>query len=377
MVRVLFVEASSGFGGGQLALYTLLKSVNRETIEPIVASLKDGHLHGQIERLSMDTYLIPVGSLVNPLNWIIGVCRLASLVEKTQPRVIVSNDYGGHLFAGVVAHIRQIPVIWWVHGVTRPSLSKTWVAQRVIAAIPASKIVANSVWTKDQLRKLYGLHCSVVYPGIDVNRLVLSANGGAVRNEFSVPANQLVATTIGRLCSFKGQHIFLEAASLVLQRHPNARFMIVGGTSANIEPDYPEFLRRRARKLGIATQVIMTGFRENVADFYAASDVIVHAATEVEAFGLTILEAMAFAKPVIATRTGGPEEIVEHGRTGFLVEPNNPQILAKYLNLLFEDARLRKAMGKAGAERAAHVFSAERFVRKFEELLTDLAQARR
>lgn len=375
MIRVLFVENSKGLGGAQLALYQLLKFFSAENIEPIVVSVIAGPLHNQIKHLPVNTLLLPQCSSGNPFCLTKQVQHLVSLVRQVKPHIICSNDYGGHLFGGIVARLCRIPEIWWVHGIKRFTIEKDSLMQHIVAAIPATKILANSVWLKEQLETQYNLRSSVLYYGIDVEGLVQSADGNRVRRELGIAPDELVATIIGRLDRGKGQHIFLEAAASVLQHHPGGRFLIVGGTTANSQPEYPAFLSRRVRDLGIEDHVLMTGFQAKVAGYYAASDVIVHAASGrlQEAFGLVIAEAMALSKPVIATRCGGPAEIVEHGKTGFLVEPDDPESIAAYLDSLFEDTQLRQAMGRAGFERVSDQFSMKKHVKAFQELILEQA----
>lgn len=373
MIRVLFIDHSKGLGGAQLALYQLLKFLSTENIELIVVSVGAGPLYTHIIQLPVNLYLLSQCSSGNPSCLTKQVQRLIFLVRQIKPHIIFSNDYGGHLFGGIVARLCRIPEIWWVHGIKRFSLKKDSIMQHIVAAIPATRILANSFWMKEQLDARYNLHSSVLYPGIDVE-LVQSADGGRVRGELGIAPDELVATIVGRLRKGKGQHIFLEAVALIFEKYRKSHFLIVGGADINSDSEYLAFLNRRAYELGIDNRVYMTGFRKNVADYYKASDVVIHASDGKlqEAFGLVIAEAMALSKPVIASQTGGPSEIVKHGETGFLVEPNKPEAIANYLDLLFSDAKIRQNMGQAGYERIIQRFSIERQIHEFDNLIHDL-----
>jgi glycosyltransferase involved in cell wall biosynthesis len=181
-----------------------------------------------------------------------------------------------------------------------------------------------------------------------------------LKEELGIPQDAPVVSLIGRLARLKGQDVFLRAAAFVAQSAPHTKILLVGGTLAEMDSDFPDMLREMANDLGIAHQVIMTGHRDDIERFYRASDIVVLASTKSESFGLVLVEAMACEKPVIATKVGGPLEIVEDGRTGLLVPPGDAFALADAISRLIKDATLRKEMGKAGAQRARQLFSDQR-----------------
>ena len=118
----------------------------------------------------------------------------------------------------------------------------------------------------------------------------------------------------GRLQRWKGQDVFVEAAAEVARRHPQARFAIVGGSVFGLEPEFLEGLKRRVAELNLVDRLVFTGFRKDVAALMAACDVVCHTSRVPEPFGLVVIEAMMLGRPVIATRGGGPSEIIDSGR---------------------------------------------------------------
>jgi len=169
-----------------------------------------------------------------------------------------------------------------------------------------------------------------------------------------------------RLQRWKGVHVFLDAAAQVLNQIPEARFIIVGGTLFGLEQEYAAELRRRAEHLKLAGSVRFAGFRSDVIRFYGAADLVVHSSIEPEPFGMVLLEAMACAKPVVASNCGGPREVVMNGITGLLVPPKDAQQLAQAILTLLGDPDRRIRMGQAGAARVRACFSAERMVRELQ-----------
>ena len=123
---------------------------------------------------------------------------------------------------------------------------------------------------------------------------------------------------------------------------------------------YLEQLKTQAQELGIASRVRFLPWQEDVWSVYAASDMVVHASTKPEPFGLVLLEAMAAGRPVIATRSGGVVDIVVDQETGLLVEPGNSDELAQAMTRLIEDHQLAQRCVQQAVDRVKSTFTMER-----------------
>ena len=148
---------------------------------------------------------------------------------------------------------------------------------------------------------------------------------------------------VGRLAAFKGQHVFLEAAALVSRRRADVRFVVVGGPASDRDRDYPDRLRRLALNLGLSGRLQFAGHQSDVVPWLNALDVAVHA-TDGEPFGLVLVEAMLLGTPVVATNLGGPAEILEHERSGWLVPPGRPHATAEAILAILGDSSLREQL---------------------------------
>lgn len=168
--------------------------------------------------------------------------------------------------------------------------------------------------------------------------------------------------------------MFLDAAVQVARAFPDARFMVVGGTLFGLEKEYAFELRDQAHRLGLDRFIYFTGYRADVHRFLAAADVVVHGHIEPDPFPTVLLEAMALGKPVIASNLGGPREMIEDAATGLLVPPKNLEHLVDAILTLLNDPDHRVRMGQAGALRVHKCFSAERMVRQFEALYTEIIE---
>jgi len=195
------------------------------------------------------------------------------------------------------------------------------------------------------------------------------------RSAFDLDATTPCFGIVGLLLAWKGQDVFLKAARRVLDRFPDARAFIVGGPPAGSE-SYEAELKALARELGIADRVIFTGFRVDVPEILRLLDVVVHASTSPEPFGRVIVEAMAMRRPVVASCAGGPLEIIEDSRNGFLVPPGDDAGLASRVIALLEDPELAAQMSETAYEDVVSRFSAERHARKVQQIYETALNAR-
>jgi glycosyltransferase involved in cell wall biosynthesis len=169
---------------------------------------------------------------------------------------------------------------------------------------------------------------------------------------------------VARLDPQKGLGDLLEAAARV----PDASFVVAGDG-----PDR-ERLGETARSLGLHDRVCFLGHRDDVPDLLRSCDVFVLPSLY-EGFPLSVLEAMAAGKPVIATAVGGTPEAVSDGETGFLVPPGDPSALAAAIRAVLSDPVLARRLGSAGRERACRTFSAAEMVRHVVRLYEDILKA--
>jgi glycosyltransferase involved in cell wall biosynthesis len=178
------------------------------------------------------------------------------------------------------------------------------------------------------------------------------------RERVGIGADDFVVLQLGRMVARKGVDNVISAVALLERTHGiRARLLVVGGNSAQPDPAVtPELgrLMTLARKEGISERVTFTGSRPRdvLRDYYSSADVFV-TTPWYEPFGITPLEAMACARPVIGAAVGGLKSTIVHGKTGYLVEPRNPAALAERLAALHRNPALARRMGLAGRRRVA------------------------
>jgi glycosyltransferase involved in cell wall biosynthesis len=172
---------------------------------------------------------------------------------------------------------------------------------------------------------------------------------------------------------WKGVREFLLATRQVMTQIPEARAFIVGGHSDGDEGFVRE-MRGLAVELGIADRVIFTGYRQDVPALMKLMDVVVHASTRPEPFGMVVIEGMAMEKPVVATQGGGPCDIVAEGETGFLVKMGDSEALGRAIITLLRQPGLRREMGKRGRKRVVEFFNNGSYAAKMEDIFSNLTE---
>ena len=194
----------------------------------------------------------------------------------------------------------------------------------------------------------------IVYNSVDLSRAALGlAKGDEFRRRHNIPPGALVVTQVSWLIPEKGVDDLLIAARDVVAAEPRAHFLLA------CDGAYRPNLEQTARDLGIESHVTFTGVvPDPLADgLYAASDVVCQMSRWEEVFGYVNAEAMATGKPLVGTRVGGIPEIVDDGKTGFLVERRDTAAMTARILDLLRDPDLRRRMGEAGRQAVVEKFN--------------------
>jgi glycosyltransferase involved in cell wall biosynthesis len=404
-INVLFIENSVGLSGSTMSLCSLLNFLDDELFEPhIVLSRgeQETYILDQIRRPGDLTVIAPK-SRTNQSPWVQrilrsvdrraprlrrGVLRLAAALEvltvtvpyalrlrrwaKERKIALIHQNNGFDLGALILSYMLRVPLVAYQRGDEWNSPLVRWLAPRV------TRYIANSTATKRNLVSL-GVRprrISVIYPPLDLSIFDLKRQSALTLSAFGVPPSSPCFGIVGQLVSWKGQDVFLHAAKRVLERVPDAYGFVVGGAQAGGRA-YEDSLRALAAELGIADRLVFTGFRTDVPDILKLLDVVAHASILPEPFGRVIAEAMAMGRPVVASNAGGPTEIIEDGRTGFLVPPGNDEALAARITALLQDPTMAERIGEAGRRTAIERFSAEGHARSVRRVYAKALGPRR
>jgi len=368
--RVLFVAPVAIAGGAGEVLLALLTQADLAGIEPHVVLLRDGPLHDRLRRTGVPLEVLSAGRVRDIRDLLTTALRLRAVMRRVRPDAVCATEPSGHLYSAVPAAVAGIPAVW--RQPQRPSARSP--VDRVASLLPARCVIVASDFVADEQRRLRRRSVRILRPGIDRTRFD-DADGLATRAAHRIPPAAKLVMSIGRLQPWKGQDVFLRAAALVANRHPQVHFAVVGGAEMGWEQaSYPAFLRALADDLGIADRTTFAGHTDGVAGWYAATDILVHTSDH-EPFGLVIPEAMLMGCAVVSVAQGGPRETVSHGQTGILVPNRTPEAFASAIDNLLSDEELRSRVARAGCAAAESRWTAERMAEDFGRLIHDVVGA--
>lgn len=329
---ILHTEASRGLGGQEIRILTESRWLLDHGWRPLVACQPGSPLLAEATAAAIPAVGVAMRGALDPR----ALLALRRLVRDRDVSLVHTHSSVDSWLATLAARWAGRPVVRSRH-VSIPIGRRRGViyrlADRVITSGEAIQAIVVGAGV-DPARVVS------VPAGVDTARFHAGVSGKTVRDELGIagPLVGLVANIRGS----KGHRYFLDAARLVLQRRPEARFLVVGDGVAFDD------VRARVRALGLESAVVLTGFRRDVPEVMAALDVLVLPSIKSEATSQVIPQALAVGTPVVATAVGGIPEIVRDGVTGRLAAPaDGPALAAAILDVL-ADPEAARAMARAG-----------------------------
>lgn len=380
--QILYVHADAGLYGSGVSLLELASRLPTDRYRAIVALPEDGPLANALRERGVEVLVLPLGALrrtfrpdqVAAIAWqnCLAPRGLARLVRTRSISAIHTNNT--HVLTGALAARRAgVPHIIHVRENLLPPRAVSMAISRLVFDL-SSRVIVVSRGAADEFLGANASHpkVRVVYNGVDLRAFAPGAPPAVARAALGWPEQHPHVGVIARLTPWKGHEVFLRAAARVANACPSARFVIVGNADAKRNRGYQRKLLDLCERLGLSDRVRWTGFSDHVQDIIAALDLVVVPSVRPEPFGRSAIEAMAMARPVIATNRGGPPEILSGGG-GLLVEPGDPDALASAVVNLIENQDLRLSMAAAARKQVTARFDiaahADGVVRIYDEML--------
>lgn len=385
-MRIAFLTVSVEMGGSERSLIELLRALRRRrpdwSFDVVVP--REGPLAAQVRAAGGSAVILPMPAALARLGERGGMAlpaaaaaavgyarRLRRLLRDLGADVVHSNGVKFHVIAAWIQN-RRTPLVWHIHEYVTPRrltrLLLRRAAGRVAVAAANSHSVARdlAVATGDRVR------IETIYNGIDLcefspgsgdrDRADLDARAGWAPAPPGTVRIGLVAT-FGR---WKGHDVFFRAIAGMDAALPVRAYVVGGAVYDTAGSQYSlEELQRMAAAAGVAERVAFTGFVERTAPVLRALDIVVHASTQPEPFGLAIAEAMACGCAVVVSDAGGAAEIIEPGHDALTHPPGDAAALGGVLRRLVTDASLRDRLGVAARASAVAKFDADVFAGAF------------
>ena len=376
-INILFVTASPGhvFGGGKQAFYNLISRLDRRRFNPLVATAPTGRYAEMLREVGVR--LIPL-AMSNRFDLRIPY-RLARIVREHAVTILHSHGGGrADFFVHLTSKLVNIPV----KITTVANLVERWFDVNPIQLYVYKKIqsktektfdhfICVSDYLADHLIRQHGLDrtkINTIYNGVDLDYFEGTPDYPKIKNEFLQRGERILIGAVGRLVAEKGLEYLLTAIPKVLKRFSEARLLLVG--DGPLRKD----LERIVIDLDLTGKVTFVGFRSDIKEILSSLDILVLPSL-LEGFPMIILEAMAMAKPIVASDIPGIREQIIDGKNGILVPIKDPNAMAAAIINILADRKVAENIGLAARKTVDEKFSIERMVAETESLYLSLLKA--
>lgn len=358
-LQVVYLDHVARMSGGELAMLRLIEALPHVHAHVILG--EDGPLRAALQEIGATVEVLPLeestrnlhrgevgarkGALRAAAHTAYYIANLARRLRELEPHLVHANSLKSGYYGSVAARLAGVPVIWHLRDRIETDYMPTRAVllTRTLLRVLPDMVVCNSAET---LRTAgAGVRAGAVVGSPVVHDPYQPVGQGPTRN------TDTAIGMVGRLAEWKGQDVFVRALAELRKEHPQVRARIIGSAMFG-EDDFEQRLRALVAELGLVDVVTFTGFVDRVEEELARLQVLVHASTVPEPFGQVVVEGLAAGLPVVATRAGGPAEIITDGVDGLLVPPGDVEALARALNRLITDSELRQRLGDAGVERS-------------------------
>jgi glycosyltransferase involved in cell wall biosynthesis len=379
MPTVLQLISSSGFYGADNVLVELSKQLKKTDFKPIVGvfnNLYNPHLEiaKAAESFDLPVHIFPCRGKLDHRT----ILLLRQFHQKQNIGLIHAHGYKTNFYVLASSIGKTVPRITTCHnwlGDDSKMRFYAWLDKTLLKRF--DKVVAVSDPVMQEIRR-HGIKSGravKILNGIDVEKFSKQGSGESFRSEFGIPENAVVIGTVGRLAEEKGHSLLLDAALRIVRHHPNVVFIFIGDgpLRRDLETKAGEVSNRleRSKNDRIADHFIFAGVRDDMPEMYGIMDFFILPSMN-EGLPMVLLEAMASGKPIIATSVGAIPKVLDGGRHGVLIQPDDRKELEDaMLGLLGNPHRARK-LGERARERAVKDFSSKSMADKYIEIYKEL-----
>jgi glycosyltransferase involved in cell wall biosynthesis len=361
---------SGGIGGAETVVLRLVARLDQSRYRPTVVLMKSGWLNTQLREAGIEPLVLSSSRRLD----LAFILRLRSLVAKFGIDVLHSHLPDANAYACLACVGTGTPVVVTYHGLLlrgeglpRPARLKLSTVRRL-----ATRVVAVSSALRTEL--IDRLHFSpdrtrVIHNGVDWTPFDRPYDRAALRRSLGLHPDDRVVGMVANLRPAKGYEYYVRAAARVLETVPSTRFLAIGET----EPRLADRLQAEVARLGIGERMTFLGARDDVPALLGILDVFALSSLS-EGMSIATVEAMGAGVPVVVTRSGGPEDIVDHGNTGLLVPPGDEEALAEGIRRLLANREEAGRLADAARTEVRGRFDIDRMVEQYAALYEEVAR---
>lgn len=368
MIRVLNIIDTMASGGVERRRLSIAKLLDKSKFElKIICTNALGPFPDEIRK--QGTEVIAIGDLISFYDYKQHQ-KVIEIINDFKPHIIHGAVFEGVTMAAINGFLKRVPVI--VLEETSDPQNRRWKGNLLlkIMCYAADKVIGVSPAATEYLKKKLQLSDDkivLINNGVAIPAVVSDQVKKELKAKYQIKEDEIVIGSVGRMSSDANKRFsdLIKAFAILFKKQPNVKLILVGDGSEK------ENYERLVNELQIKNQVIFTGYQNKIVDFYSIFDVF-SLVSAYESFGLVLAEAMLHKLPVVATKVGGMQYIVDDGETGFLVEKYDIDAIAEKLEILCLDQDLRKRFGKKGHDKAMINYTEGRYVKDIEKLYLQL-----
>lgn len=370
MMRVLTIIDTGGPGGAETVFLHTATRLDPARFHTVAVVGGMGWLAKELQDHGANPLIVPAKGSFNARY----LSTLLRLTRRHRSDAIVAHLYGSAVYASLTGRLLSVPVVSVLHGHTDVSgAGRLSFVKSALVRRGSRKVICVSEHLQRHLEPLLHLgdsQCVVIPNGVDTEAFRPSRDR-SLRAELGLSDETVLVGAIGNVRAPKAYDVLLRAARIAIDRSRRLHFVIAG----DCDNDLGRQLERLSRDLGVERYVTFLGLRADVARILNNLDVFV-LSSRTEGFSIACIEAMACGVPVVATRSGGPEEILVDG-TGILVPVDDPQAIADALERVTTSKDLGASLAAKGLARVHERYSLSKMLTRYEALLESVARESR
>ena len=361
-IKILHIIETSGPGGAETVLLNIVNNLDKKKYHSIVVLLKTGWFYQRLTQSRIPTIVLRSAHSYD-LRFLL---RLWLNIRKHRIDLIHSHLPDVNFYSCLAGLTAGIPVVTTYHGriSTQQKAIDTDNLKYFLIGRLSTKIVTVSDYLKNDLVQIAQFpprKLKRIYNGVDWKRFDLHFDSMIKRRELKIDSDEKVVGMVANLRPTKGYQYFIQAAAIIAKNIPKVKFLIIGEE----EDELRERVKKEIESLDLRDKVILLGFREDVPELLRILDVFVLSSIS-EGLSIATIEAMAAGVPVVVTKSGGPQEVVVEGKTGFLVPPKDERSLAEKTLLFLKNEKLATSMGREAQVQVRTKFSIDMMIRNYQ-----------
>jgi len=364
--KIVFMSQEATLNaGGEISLVDLIRGL-RNKYEVFCLVPKDGPLVKEFRKLKCSVIFCDV-SWSRKLKYVVTnyykLIKIAIKLKKISPDLLYANAGYINPFGVKLAKILKIRLITHIHAFFLPVDEDRYQFGKTDAIITNSEKVARAV-------NKFNVNVRVIQPAISSDKFnpKIKLLNKEIRRRLGFNDDEILIGNIGTISEIKGYFEFVEVANEVLKEFPVAKFLIIGVTQ---DPVVIGKLKRKIKDYHLEEKIVFMGFVNEIENIFSILDVFLFPA-RYEAFGRVIIEAFACKVPVISSKYGGPEEIIEDRKDGFLFEIGDILGMTRCVIELIKNRELADRIAENAYQKFTDRFTVERMISKIDNVIMDL-----